>query len=370
MRLVFVVDRIDWALGRFAREIAQRLPSYVDSKIWESAAIDRHPARFTCELRQAHVVHWMPEGYFLRLRGLAPAGAAHLVSVFHLTELALWHPEQYTGATIIAMAEQWRASLESKGTRVAAVVPFGIDTELFRPWPRLEMRQKLGLDPGGFYVCMAGKASSDENGRKGLDVFRRICAELASEDGVKVVLIGEGWAPLRAALNSEGVEVRVFEAVSDGALAQIYSATDAYLCTSRIEGGPLPILEAMACGVPVVTTPVGHVPELIDDGDNGVLFPLDDHAAGAARVRDLHRDASRSAAIGARAREAMVAKGSWDAVAERYEAVLAEARQRPLDQVSPAERLTAVADVAMSAAKARVPAVVARWVRRGIGRRP
>ena len=86
-------------------------------------------------------------------------------------------------------------------------------------------------------------------------------------------------------------------------LARAYHALDVYLVTSRQEGGPKGVLESMATGVPLVTTPVGQAPQLVEHERNGLLVELEDAeaiAAAAARVRD---DAALAAALRAGGRE-------------------------------------------------------------------
>ena len=65
---------------------------------------------------------------------------------------------------------------------------------------------------------------------------------------------------------------------------------DVCLVTSRQEGGPKAVLEAMATGVPLVTTRVGQASELVHDGENGLLADVDDVGALAAAVRSVHDD--------------------------------------------------------------------------------
>jgi glycosyltransferase involved in cell wall biosynthesis len=73
-------------------------------------------------------------------------------------------------------------------------------------------------------------------------------------------------------------------------LAVAYHALDAYLVTSRQEGGPKGVLESMATGVPVVTTRVGQAPDVVDDGRNGLLADVDDVEALVDGVRRIHDD--------------------------------------------------------------------------------
>ena len=154
-----------------------------------------------------------------------------------------------------------------------------------------------------------------------------------------------GWA---GSLGNQGAEHRGFPNVIEPAVAALpgvelvtaireqywrnrdemldfYRDLDVYVCASRSEGTPNPALEAAACGVPVVTTPVGNMPELIVDGGNGCFF--DGTAQGLAAKLALLRDAPElTAQWGARMRTSIEA-WSWPRQAENYvrmfEAVLA-----------------------------------------------
>ena len=59
--------------------------------------------------------------------------------------------------------------------------------------------------------------------------------------------------------------------VDFGSIRKWYNSLDCYVCFSIFEGGPLPVLEAMACGIPCISSPVGQVPEIIIDGENGFI---------------------------------------------------------------------------------------------------
>ena len=90
--------------------------------------------------------------------------------------------------------------------------------------------------------------------------------------------------------SSSGWVYRIAELVrSREHLARVYHALDVYLVTSRQEGGPKAVLEAMSAGVPLVSTRVGQAQEIVEHGRNGLLVGVEDAeglAGWAARVRD------------------------------------------------------------------------------------
>jgi glycosyltransferase involved in cell wall biosynthesis len=99
----------------------------------------------------------------------------------------------------------------------------------------------------------------------------------------------------------------------------LLGAADVFALPSRNEGLPLSVLEAMAEGLPVVATPVGGVPELVRDGTDGLLVPVEDDAALATAIARLADDAGLRAAMGAAGRDRARGEFSFDRMTERYE---------------------------------------------------
>jgi hypothetical protein len=100
-------------------------------------------------------------------------------------------------------------------------------------------------------------------------------------------------------------------------MVSFYQGLDAYICTSRVEGGPHSLLEASACGIPVISTRVGIAPELIRHGFNGLLIDrsieaIQEAVTGLRDMPDLRAD------MGAHAREAVEQGWTWDGQALKY----------------------------------------------------
>jgi glycosyltransferase involved in cell wall biosynthesis len=119
-----------------------------------------------------------------------------------------------------------------------------------------------------------------------------------------VLLTGPARGYVRRELERLAVPYRHVVLSSRDELAASYHAVDVCLVTSRQEGGPKAVLEAMAAGVPVVTTRVGQAAETIDDGRNGLLADVDDVEALVAAALRVHDDAELRAELRARGREA------------------------------------------------------------------
>jgi glycosyltransferase involved in cell wall biosynthesis len=154
---------------------------------------------------------------------------------------------------------------------------------------------------------------------KGVDVLLGAARELG--DAVSVEIFGDGSR--RPQLEREADRRRLnarFHGHVDG-LAERLRALDVFVLPSRAENFPVAALEAMAAGLPVVATRVGGVPELVVDGETGILVEPDDPAAMAAAIAGLAGDAGRRAALGQAGRRRVEALFSADRMAERMRAL-------------------------------------------------
>jgi glycosyltransferase involved in cell wall biosynthesis len=157
---------------------------------------------------------------------------------------------------------------------------------------------------------------------KGSDIALE-ALELAREEVPELRMLafsaGRDWDPARL---PAGLELETTP--DQERIAELYRSCDAWLFTSRVEGYGLPLLEAMASGTPVVATPAGAAPELVRDGENGLLVDLDPRAVAAGivelsqRSREGWQRCSRAAIETARGHD-------WETQTERFEAALAGA---------------------------------------------
>ena len=179
-------------------------------------------------------------------------------------------------------------------------VPNGIDALPDGDGPRV--RAELGIDPG----APAIGAVAVLRPQKALDVLVRAAAELLPEHpGLRVLIAGEG--PERERLESLAAELGVAEAVTllglRSDVPDVLAALDVAVVSSSFEGTPLAVLEYMDAGLPVVSTRVGGVPDLIDDGEHGLLVEPGDPAALASAIGALLRDPERARRMGRAGRE-------------------------------------------------------------------
>lgn len=202
------------------------------------------------------------------------------------------------------------ARAAARGTPVVAITP-GVDPTRFHPAP--EPRRNRILFAGQF-----GKAY----GHKGVDDLLQATALLAPRRPELLVdLVGESddlprLQALVAALRIEG-HVRFRGRLPGPEMAEAYREATVLALPTRIDSFPMVLLEAMASGVPVVTTPVGGIPEFVSDGVNGFLVPPGDSAALAERLAALVDDPALAARLGAEGRLLAASSFTWSRQAER-----------------------------------------------------
>jgi glycosyltransferase involved in cell wall biosynthesis len=179
-------------------------------------------------------------------------------------------------------------------------IPIGVDLDRFELGDihaRVAAREALGL-PGTAFVV--GSFQKDGVGRgagrepktiKGPDVLVATLARLlATIPELLVLLTGPARGYVRAELEQAAVPYVHVLLGSRDELVRAYHALDAYLVTSRQEGGPKAAFEATAAGVPLVTTRVGQAQELLTDGHDALLADVDDVEALTAAVQRVYDD--------------------------------------------------------------------------------
>lgn len=179
------------------------------------------------------------------------------------------------------------------------------------PLAPAEARAALGLPAGATLLGWVGRLSPE----KGADIFLAALAQLARRE-VQAVFVGEGRE--RAVLEAEAARLGITDRVRWLGLVpgagRFVGAFDAFVLSSRTEGTPIALFEAMAAGVPIVATRVGGVPQVVTHEAEALLVPSEDPAALAAALEESLGDPAASAARVARARARLTAEyalGPW-----------------------------------------------------------
>ncbi|MFD4994017.1 glycosyltransferase family 4 protein [Cellulosimicrobium cellulans] len=229
---------------------------------------------------------------------------------------------RYRGSShrvVVNLTRSERDALRGTYPRLRArtvVIGNGVDVARFAPpapAERARARAAAGVPEDAVHVVFVGH----EFDRKGLDLLLAAAADLPA---VHVSVVGgtpDMLADVRARVARLGTTDRVHLSGRVPDPLPWLHAADALALPSAYEANALVVLEALACGVPVVATPVGYAPDVIEDGVTGWLVErtVDGVRTGLAAAAALDDDARHE--VGARCRAA-AERHDWDAVARRY----------------------------------------------------
>jgi starch synthase len=283
-------------------------------------------------------------------------GVPHVVTTHSLEPLRPWKAEQLGGGYALSSFCE-RTAIEAADAVIAVsggmkrdvlaaypsvdpdkikVVYNGIDTSVYQPDHKTDVIERLGIDLNRPSVVFVGRITR----QKGLPYLMRAGHDLPPE--VQIILLAgapdtpeiaaevEGLAiQLRGARDDNGV-IWVQEMLPKHEVVQVLTHATVFVCPSIYEPMGIVNLEAMACETAVVATATGGIPEVVADGETGVLVPIEQVADGtgtpvdpdkfvadlAAALTSLLEDPARARAMGLAGRERAVSQFSWSRIAD------------------------------------------------------
>jgi alpha-maltose-1-phosphate synthase len=275
-------------------------------------------------------------------------GIPHVMTMHSLEALRPWKAEQLGGgyqvstwcertsaasaAAVVAVSDGMRADILSAYPEIRAervrVIRNGIDTEEYRPDPNTDVVQRYGVDPGRPYVIFVGRITR----QKGVPVLLRAASGLIPEAQL-VLLAGAADTPEQLAEVTELVDglratrsgvIWIPEMLPKPEVIQLLTHATVFAIPSIYEPLGIVNLEAMACGTAVVGSRTGGIPEVVADGETGLLVPPDEPRPLADALNVLLRDPGRAQAMGQAGRKRAVAEFGWPAIAAQTAELYAE----------------------------------------------
>lgn len=211
------------------------------------------------------------------------------------------------------LADQVRDSLLAPVVKTVTVIPNGVDTTVFNPAGRIAARAALGLRADAFVVLLTtgshGSMWKDDGTLK--DCVRRL-SELRLSKPIQFVTVGRDSAVVA------GSPTLAVPFQHDARMmAKYFQAADLYLHAARADTCPLTVLEAMACGTPVVATRIGGIPEQVDERTGVLVAPRNGREMADAVERILN-DEDRRLTLGDNAARAVAEKFTLDRQVDAY----------------------------------------------------
>jgi alpha-maltose-1-phosphate synthase len=275
-------------------------------------------------------------------------GIPHVMTMHSLEALRPWKAEQLGGgyrlstwcertsaasaAAVVAVSGGMRADILAAYPEISAerirVIHNGIDTTEYRPDPATDVLERYGIDLARPYVIFVGRITR----QKGVPVLLRAASGLDRQAQL-VLCAGQADTPELEAevtglvdglLASRSGVIWIPEMLPKPEVIQLLSNATVFACPSIYEPLGIVNLEAMACETAVVGSRTGGIPEVVADGETGLLVPPGEPGPLAAALNTLIRDPDRAAAMGQAGRKRAVAEFGWPAIAARTAALYAE----------------------------------------------
>lgn len=198
------------------------------------------------------------------------------------------------------------------GNLPITVIPNGVDTEVFRPRDKEAARALLDIPQDTRVIMFVAEPITRP--AKRFDVLVHALNGLTDLEGLLLVTAGSG----RPTVETRIPHLNFGSVRNERVLSWIYNAADAVVLPSMQENFPLTILEAMACGTPVIASAVGGIPEVVKPGSTGLLFPVLDVGALREAVRHLLTEPAERARLAVNCRRTILEEYTLPLQAQRY----------------------------------------------------
>lgn len=308
--------RIGTPVDRFRLDIGTRPNPLHDMRT--VLALGRLVRESKVDLVHAHGV----KAALLALLALGP-GSPPVAATFHnLWSGGLLDPLLRTllprAAAVVFVSEAVRSSVLSPTgkpavrprLRRAQVISNGVDTARFTP-------PAVRCPAPPFIVSFVGRLSSE----KGVEVLLAAARRLAGRTDLRLLMAGDGSLrpPVEEAVRDPAIPLQYLGFQED--VLPVYHGSQAVLVPSLSEGQGLSALEAMACGLPVIASRVGGLPEVVVEGETGVLIPPGDADALAKTLDAMAAEPDRAWQMGQAGRKRVEARFSLDRMLDRLAAL-------------------------------------------------
>ncbi|MBU0480378.1 MAG: glycosyltransferase family 4 protein [Proteobacteria bacterium] len=196
-----------------------------------------------------------------------------------------------------------------------SIIPNGIDHHVFKPRDKNLARTLLGIDVTAKVIFFIAESVTNE--RKGLSFLLNSLALLQKDKSIVLISAGKGKPDIPSSIS----HIHVGNISNDIILSHLYSAADVFVIPSLQDNLPNTVLEAMACGSPVVGFDTGGIPDMVRPGETGYLAPVSDVGALGEAISCMLSDSQKRAAMSKKCRETVENEYTLEIQARRYKSL-------------------------------------------------
>ena len=203
------------------------------------------------------------------------------------------------------------------------VLPNGIDIERFQGIDRKGVRNSYGIKENEFIFLFVGRLVDKKcpmDVIEAYNIFTKTVGTMGGAGGVRLFMVGEGEneQELKRKINEYEMQetISMIGKLDNDAIPDVMVSSDMLVLPSYAEGFPMTFLEAMASGLPIITSDDGANPEIIEDGINGLIIPLHDVQTLSQRMTECYNDKSLNERMGQNNLK-KVTDYTWDSISDR-----------------------------------------------------
>lgn len=239
----------------------------------------------------------------------------HIINIF-VRKLTKYYYNKYD--IIIFPAQEVLEKFRKNGiTSRAKIVHMGTDVDKFAPAENKDdAKKKINIDPKFKVIGYVGRLAREKDPLTLYRAFRKLEKK---HDDIKLLIIGEGLDEYHKKFSSER---NIIYAGKQDNVVPYLQAMDIFVLPSLTETSSLSTIEAMSCGLPVITTPVGYIKEYIKEKLNGMFFPFRNSLVLSMKIETLLKNPELRIKLGVNARRTVKKLFSWDKTADGIKEVL------------------------------------------------
>ena len=267
MRILIISNNFFKAEGTIAKGIVTALPQFT-IYFFSVTELKYRKNIFDKLLKSVDIVHWLFNVAHFNAEDITifrSINIPQVATVHHVCPEELIKIEKASYANLIhVVSTEWKEFIHKHTNSPVALAPLGINSDRFK-----KINSKL-YNKGEFRIGMMGFYPGKYN-RKRFDIALNVFKALKTKQiEFKLILHGGGWEKYFKEFKKYNIPYEHYKMTADQNVFKFFEKIHVYLCTSDFEGGPLPVLESLASGIPVVSTNTGISADLLTVG-GGIL---------------------------------------------------------------------------------------------------